>query len=226
MIRFSDISGHPVMDKTSATTVGKIDAPVEDPLTQRVIAFRVKRSKGPGDVLLWSSVAGLGPDALTVDSPERLAEPPAEWKHRSSSKLDLLGRLVLTEHGHQLGKVRDVEFDPAGARGIAAGTDWRSRWWLGPVAAVLAVAAALLRQPIPGPLRPHLSLRPGAAVAAVGALVLALGAIAALGAAFVVQLWVAAIGLMVMLAGFWHQRRATQPVKPSPVVIPPPRPLS
>jgi sporulation protein YlmC with PRC-barrel domain len=116
MIRFSDISGNPIMDKSSATTVGRIQAPVVDPVTQRVIGFRVKKSKGPGDLLLWESVAGLGPDALTVDSPERLAEPPAEWKHRSTSKLDLLGRLVLTEHGHRLGTVKDVEFDPADGR--------------------------------------------------------------------------------------------------------------
>jgi sporulation protein YlmC with PRC-barrel domain len=116
MIRFSDISGNPVMDTSTATTVGKVQAPIVDPVTQRVVAFRVKRSKGPGDVVLWDGLAGLGPDALTVDSAERLAEPPAEWKSRASSKLDLIGRVVLTEHGHDLGKVKDVEFDPANGR--------------------------------------------------------------------------------------------------------------
>lgn len=116
MIRFSDIAGHPVMDTSTATTVGKVQAPVVDPVTQRVIAFRVKRSKGPGDVVRWEHLAGLGPDALTVDSAERLADPPAEWKERAGSKLDVLGRRVLTEHGHELGTVRDVEFDPADGR--------------------------------------------------------------------------------------------------------------
>lgn len=116
MIRFSDISGNPVMDTATATAVGKVQAPIVDPVTQRVIGFRVKRSKGPGDVVLWEGLAGLGPDALTVDSAERVADPPSEWKHRSSSKLDLIGRIVLTENGHQLGKVRDVEFDPADGR--------------------------------------------------------------------------------------------------------------
>jgi sporulation protein YlmC with PRC-barrel domain len=116
MIRFSDISGNPVMDTATATAVGKVQAPIVDPVTQRVIGFRVKRSKGPGDVVLWEGLAGLGPDALTVDSAERVADPPSEWKHRASSKLDLIGRIVLTENGHQLGKVRDVEFDPADGR--------------------------------------------------------------------------------------------------------------
>ena len=116
MIRFSDISGNPVMDTSTATTVGKVQAPIVDPVLQRVIGFRVKKSKGPGDVVLWDALAGLGPDALTVDSVERIAEPPKELKERSGSKLDLLGRTVLTEHGHDLGKVRDVEFDPADGR--------------------------------------------------------------------------------------------------------------
>jgi sporulation protein YlmC with PRC-barrel domain len=116
MIRFSDISGNPVMDTSTATTVGKVQAPIVDPVVQQVVGFRVRKSKGPGDVLLWSSVAGLGPDALTVDSSERLAEPPEQLKHRSNSKLDLIGRKVLTENGHELGKVKDVEFDPADGR--------------------------------------------------------------------------------------------------------------
>jgi sporulation protein YlmC with PRC-barrel domain len=116
MIRFSDISGHPVMDTSTATAVGKVQAPIVDPVVQRVVGFRVKKSKGPGDVLLWGHVAGLGPDALTVDSAERLADPPKELKERSGSKLDLIGRTVLTENGHDLGKVRDVEFDPADGR--------------------------------------------------------------------------------------------------------------
>lgn len=116
MIRFSDITGNPVMDTSTATTVGKVQAPIVDPVTQRVVAFRVKRSKGPGDVLLWGALAGLGPDALTVDSAERLADPPAELKHRATGKLDLIGRLVLTEHGHRLGKIRDLEFDPKDGR--------------------------------------------------------------------------------------------------------------
>jgi uncharacterized protein YrrD len=77
MIRFSDIAGNPVMDTSSALNVGKVQAPIVDPVVQRVVGFRVKKSKGPGDVLLWDHVAGLGPDALTVDSAERVADPPA-----------------------------------------------------------------------------------------------------------------------------------------------------
>ncbi|GAB6900138.1 PRC-barrel domain-containing protein [Kineosporia succinea] len=116
MIRFSDIAGNPVMDTSTATTIGRIEAPVVDPATRHVVGFRVKKSQGPGNVVLWSALAGLGPDALTVGSAEAVADPPAELKDRSGKKLDLLKRQVLTEHGHPLGKVRDVEFDPSDGR--------------------------------------------------------------------------------------------------------------
>ncbi|MBT0771142.1 PRC-barrel domain-containing protein [Kineosporia sp. J2-2] len=116
MIRFSDIAGNPVMDTSTATTIGRIGAPIIDPATHRVVGFRVKKSKGPGDVLLWDAVSGLGPDALTVSSADRVAVAPAELKDRSGKKLDVLRRRVLSEHGHPLGKVRDVEFDPADGR--------------------------------------------------------------------------------------------------------------
>jgi sporulation protein YlmC with PRC-barrel domain len=116
VIRFSDISGNPVMDTSTATSVGKVQAPIVDPALQKVVAFRVRKSKGPGDVLLWDAMVGLGPDALTVDSAERLADPPAELKDRSKGKLDVIGRTVLTDQGHDLGKVKDVEFDPADGR--------------------------------------------------------------------------------------------------------------
>jgi sporulation protein YlmC with PRC-barrel domain len=113
VIRFSDIRGNPVMDRTTATSVGKVAAPVVDPVVQRVVGFRIKRSKGPGDVLLWEGIGGLGPDAITVDSPDRIADAPVELEDRASKSLDLIGRRVLTENGHELGTVKDLEFNPA-----------------------------------------------------------------------------------------------------------------
>ena len=113
MIRFSDISGNPVLSTATATTVGRVAAPVIDPKQRKVVAFRVRKSKGAGDLLLWSGMTALGPDAVTVDSQERLTDPPAELKDRSSGKLDVIGRRVLTETGRDLGPVKDVEFDQA-----------------------------------------------------------------------------------------------------------------
>lgn len=90
--------------------------PDHRPATRRIVGFRVKKSKGPGDVLLWDALAGLGPDAVTVSSADQVTDAPEELKDRSGKKLDVLKRAVLTEHGHPLGKVKDVEFDPADGR--------------------------------------------------------------------------------------------------------------
>ena len=113
MMRFSDIDGNPVMDTTSALTVGKVGGLVVDPKTRRVVALGVKKSKGPGDTLLWDALKAIGPDAVTVDSVDRLTDPPAELVERAKVDVRLIGHRVLTDHGRDLGQVRDVEFDPS-----------------------------------------------------------------------------------------------------------------
>jgi sporulation protein YlmC with PRC-barrel domain len=113
MMRFSDIDGNPVVDKTSALTVGKVAGLVVDPKARRVVALGVKKSKGPGDTLLWDDAAAIGPDAVTVDSADRLTDPPSELAERAPIDVRLIGHRVLTDHGRDLGQVRDLEFDPA-----------------------------------------------------------------------------------------------------------------
>jgi hypothetical protein len=88
------------------------------------------------------------------------------------------------------------------AIGVAASAGWLARWWLLVVVGVLAVGAAFLRLPVPPPCEVHLPMRPGAAVAAAGALVVAVGA------AGHFPVWVAGAGLVVLVAGFLLCRRA------------------
>jgi sporulation protein YlmC with PRC-barrel domain len=116
MIRFSDVDGNPVMSTATATTVGKISTVVVDPAARRVVAFGVKKSKGPGDLLLWDAMTAIGPDAVTVDSEQRLTDPPGELKERLEVGLDLIGHRVITDHGRELGAVKDVEFDGTDGR--------------------------------------------------------------------------------------------------------------
>jgi sporulation protein YlmC with PRC-barrel domain len=113
MIRFSDIDGNPVMSKLSAVTVGRVGSLVVDPHERRVVALGVKKSKGPGDTLLWDAIGAIGPDAVTVDSEEKLAAAPAELEQRLKLEVKLIGHRVLSDHGRELGQVRDVEFDPS-----------------------------------------------------------------------------------------------------------------
>jgi sporulation protein YlmC with PRC-barrel domain len=113
VIRFSDIDGNPVVSTGSALTIGKVGAIVLDPAERRVVALGVKKSKGPGDTLLWDGITAIGPDAVTVDSDQRVADPPKELADRLALDVRLVGHRVLDDHGRELGPVRDVEFDPS-----------------------------------------------------------------------------------------------------------------
>ena len=116
MIRFSDIDGNPVMSTASATTVAKVHRVLVDPRARRVVALGVKKSKGPGETLAWESITAIGPDAVTVPSEDSLTDPTRELKERTDVDVELIGHRVLTDHGRDLGKVKDLEFDPADGR--------------------------------------------------------------------------------------------------------------
>jgi hypothetical protein len=85
--------------------------------------------------------------------------------------------------------------------GTAAVAGWSSRWWLLMIVPVLAAAAILLQSPVPAPRGPHLVLRPGAILIAFGALVAAVGSVARL------PIWVAGLGMILLVLGFWQIRR-------------------
>lgn len=81
---------------------------------------------------------------------------------------------------------------------VAAVAGWVSRWWLLMVIWLFAVSVLLLRLPVPAPGDRHLILRPGAVIGAGGALVIAFGA------ALMLPIWVAAIGMVLTLVGLWR----------------------
>lgn len=144
MIRFSDIRDHPVLSTGDATTVGKVARLVIDPAERRVVAIGVKKSKGPGDLLLWDAISAIGPDAVTVTAADRITDPPAALEQRLTADLDLdvVGHRVLTDHGRDLGKLRDVEFDPADGRVVTlmlkeAFVDGANLLGIGPYAVVV-----------------------------------------------------------------------------------------
>jgi hypothetical protein len=96
---------------------------------------------------------------------------------------------------------------------VAAVAGWLPRWWLLMVIVLFAVAAVLLRLPVPGPGKAHLALRPGALLAAVGALLIGIGA------ALAFPLWLGGVGLLLLLVGLWHCHRfATAPPSGQPMI--------
>jgi hypothetical protein len=84
---------------------------------------------------------------------------------------------------------------------IAAVIGWLPRWWLLVVVLPVAGSATLLRLPVHPPCDRHLSLRPGAILVALGALVIAIGG------AGMLSLWVLGAGALLLVGGFLLVRR-------------------
>jgi hypothetical protein len=83
---------------------------------------------------------------------------------------------------------------------IGAVVGWLPHWWLPTVVALFGAAVQLLRMPVPAPCEPHVGLRPGAVLVAAGALVIGIGAAVRL------PVWIAGLGLVLLLVGVWQVR--------------------
>jgi hypothetical protein len=83
---------------------------------------------------------------------------------------------------------------------VAVLAGWLPRWWLPIVVVPFGAAAQLLRMPVPAAGGRHPALRPGSVLIGAGALFIGIGAAARL------PFWLAALGLVLVLIGFWQVR--------------------
>ena len=111
-MRFSYAKGHKVVASSTATTVAKVSELIVDPVTRSVVAVRLKKSEN-GDYLRWNDMVAFGSDAVTVTDDSSLGDGGPEVQALSGKTHRVLGKRVLTDGGDELGKVDDVEFDPA-----------------------------------------------------------------------------------------------------------------
>lgn len=120
MRRLSESDGQKVVSRESAEQVGTVRHVVIDAAARRISAIHVDGRKKKAQLVDWSAVTGFGPDAVVIDS-EGSLRPPAEGEELTvaSGKLDLEGRLVLSDGGDSLGELTDVEFDEQSGELIA-----------------------------------------------------------------------------------------------------------
>jgi sporulation protein YlmC with PRC-barrel domain len=112
-MRLSSARKHPVVDTTNAATIGTIGGAVVDPDGHRLSAVIVEGSD-KGSLVSWDDAAGFGPDALTVSSPDAVRLPRDDREEAAANgDLDVFGKAVYDDAGDRLGKLRDLEFDPA-----------------------------------------------------------------------------------------------------------------
>lgn len=111
-MRLSEADGRPVIGRESAETLGTLQHVVVDVPTRRIIAIHVAGRRKKALLVDWSSIVGFGPDGIVVRGQDP-TRPPADDRELAvaSGKLDLDGRLVLSEKGDSLGALGDVLFD-------------------------------------------------------------------------------------------------------------------
>lgn len=109
---FSEAKGRKVVSSSTATTVGKVTGFVVDPATRAVVGIQLKKAEH-GDMLRWSDITAFGTDAVTVTSPDLIGDGGESVKALSGKAHRVLGKRLLTSTGDELGKVADVDFDPA-----------------------------------------------------------------------------------------------------------------
>ncbi|WP_405018057.1 hypothetical protein OHV05_14725 [Kitasatospora sp. NBC_00070] len=107
MMLFSTTRRHPVIASDTAKTLGRITGMqvVEGPA--RVVAFSVHTRRGTR-LLPWTQVHACGPDAVMSKPDTALREPD----DTAPAGVSLIGKVVLTEEGHQLGHINDAAFAP------------------------------------------------------------------------------------------------------------------
>jgi uncharacterized protein YrrD len=113
LMRCRDVSGRPVVTLDGADDVAEVKDVVIDGAEGVVVGLTLNGRglfSGPlHEVLPWSRVGALGPDAVMVDGRDALGEPdPAMDGAVADPGGDVIGARVITDGGKALGEVVDV----------------------------------------------------------------------------------------------------------------------
>jgi len=112
-MRLKDARGRKAVSTENAESIGTVEAVVIDARQRRITALRLAKARGDATFVSWEDLQ-FGPDAVVVPSSGRLRPPRDDLEARAGSKLlQPIGKLVLDDAGSALGKVEDLEFDPA-----------------------------------------------------------------------------------------------------------------
>jgi sporulation protein YlmC with PRC-barrel domain len=154
--RFAAAVGRRVVSRASAEELGSLTHIVVD-VGKRKLSSLVMGKGRKAMLVDWDQVSGFGPDAVMIADESALHEPRDDHESAAADgKLDLVGRLVLSDMGEELGESSDVVFDPEtgtietlliGEREVPA----ESILGAGSYAVVVKAPSAAARSPDSGP---------------------------------------------------------------------------
>lgn len=108
---FRQAMGRKAVSRSSAKELGAVSHLLVDAQQRQITAVVLGRGK-KAHLVEWAQLSGFGPDAVMV-ADEGALRPPIDDRERDAvaGKLDLLGKLALSERGNELGTIDDVTFD-------------------------------------------------------------------------------------------------------------------
>lgn len=115
-MRFTESRTRDVVATDDAETVGRVDLFVVDPDAGRIGSIRLDKVTGDVRFLSWRDITSFGQDVVTIDTAEVLRKPDGPREEGVRKDYQVLGKLVLTDAGREMGEVQDVEFDPSDGR--------------------------------------------------------------------------------------------------------------
>jgi uncharacterized protein YrrD len=111
-VLFTEARQREVVSDDDGEAVGRIDRFVVDPGEQRVGSFRLDNVADMKRYLSYRNIDDFGEDRVTVPTAGVLRLPDGPREERIRRDFGMLGKRILTDTGHELGKVVDVAFDP------------------------------------------------------------------------------------------------------------------
>ncbi|MDQ1397663.1 MAG: hypothetical protein QOG64_2922 [Acidimicrobiaceae bacterium] len=108
---FTEAMGRPVLSRATAERLGEVKHLIVDVGQRRITLLAVGRGRR-SQLVDWEALSGLGPDAVMVESEQRVRDAADDRdKAAAAGKLDLLGKRVLTDRGFTAGTVTDIVFE-------------------------------------------------------------------------------------------------------------------
>ena len=110
-VLFTEARHRDVISAEDGECVGRLDRFVVHPAEQRVGSIRLDKVPDMHRYLSWRNIEDFG-DAVTVPSAKVLRLPDGPREERIRRDYGMLAKCVITDTGHELGRITDVAFDP------------------------------------------------------------------------------------------------------------------
>lgn len=112
-MKASDLKGRAVVTLSNAAKVGTVDDVYFDAQYRTVLGFRIKKGAfSHREAVIRANVSSIGADALTVASPDVINNEDRFAELAGAATLGKVdGTKVVTESGHLLGVVKELELD-------------------------------------------------------------------------------------------------------------------